>query len=263
MLCSPGAPAAREGIEMKDFDKKVVVVTGGSRGIGRSIALEFASRGATVVVTYAGNEAAAVETVKLVTERGAKGQAKRFDVADPQACATCIDEVVKEHGQIDVLVNNAGVAIDGLLMRFKDDDWDKTIDTNLKGAFALMRAASRPMMKQRGGAIINVSSIVGEMGNGGQAAYAASKAGLLGLTKAVAKELASRNIRVNAVTPGFITTDMTAGLNDELKQKMADAIPLGRIGAPEEVAKAVAFLASDAASYITGEVLKVNGGMYM
>ncbi|MBE2254382.1 MAG: 3-oxoacyl-ACP reductase FabG [Myxococcus sp.] len=248
---------------MKDFNQKVVLVTGGSRGIGRAIALEFASRGATVVITYAGNEAAAIETIKLLTDTGVKAQAKRFDVSDPAACSACIDEVMREHGRLDVLVNNAGVAIDGLLMRFKDDDWDKTLDTNLKGAFSLMRAASRPMMKARGGAIVNVSSIVGEMGNGGQAAYAASKAGLIGLTKAVAKELSSRNIRVNAVTPGFITTDMTAALNDELKAKMADAIPLGRIGNPEEVAKAVAFLASDAASYITGEVLKVNGGMYM
>lgn len=248
---------------MKDFQNKVVLVTGGSRGIGRAIAVEFAKRGADIVFTYAGNEAAATETVKACTDAGAKAQAKRFDVTDSAACSACIDEVVKEHGKLDVLVNNAGVAIDGLLMRFKDEDWDKTLDTNLKGAFALMRAASRPMMKAKGGAIVNVSSIVGEMGNAGQAAYAASKAGLLGLTKAIAKELASRNIRVNAVTPGFITTDMTAALNDELKAKMADAIPLGRIGNPEEIAKAVAFLASDAASYITGEVLKVNGGMYM
>jgi len=248
---------------MKDFENKVVLVTGGSRGIGRAIALEFAKRGANVVITFAGNEAAATETIKLCTDAGAKAQAKRFDVSDSAACSACIEEVVREHGKLDVLVNNAGVAIDGLLMRFKDDDWDKTLDTNLKGAFALMRAASRPMMKAKGGAIVNVSSIVGEMGNAGQAAYAASKAGLLGLTKAIAKELASRNIRVNAVTPGFITTDMTAGLNDELKAKMAEAIPLGRIGNPEEIAKAVAFLASDAASYITGEVLKVNGGMYM
>jgi len=248
---------------MKDFTNKVVLVTGGSRGIGRAIALEFASRGATVVITYAGNEVAAVETIKLLTDTGVKAQAKRFDVSDSAACSHFIDEVMREHGRIDVLVNNAGVAIDGLLMRFKDDDWDKTLDTNLKGAFSLMRAVSRPMMKAKGGAIVNVSSIVGEMGNGGQAAYAASKAGLIGLTKAVAKELSSRNIRVNAVTPGFITTDMTAALNAELKTKMADAIPLGRIGNPEEVAKAVAFLASDAASYITGEVLKVNGGMYM
>jgi 3-oxoacyl-[acyl-carrier protein] reductase len=174
-----------------------------------------------------------------------------------------VDALIKEHGRLDILVNNAGVAIDGLLMRLKDADWDTTLDTNLKGAFALMRAVSRPMMKQKAGAIVNVSSIVGEMGNAGQAAYAASKAGLLGLTKSVAKELASRNIRVNAVTPGFITTDMTQGLAEDLKAQMAEAIPLGRIGAPEEVAKAVAFLASDDASYVTGAVLKVNGGMYM
>jgi 3-oxoacyl-[acyl-carrier protein] reductase len=170
---------------------------------------------------------------------------------------------VKEHGKLDVLVNNAGISIDGLVMRLKDEDWDKTLDTNLKGAFALIRAVSRPMMKQRGGAIVNLTSVVGEMGNGGQAPYAASKAGLIGLTKSVAKELASRNIRVNAVSPGFIGTDMTAALPEDVKSKMLEAIPLARLGGAEEVAQAVAFLASDAASYVTGEVLKVNGGMYM
>jgi 3-oxoacyl-[acyl-carrier protein] reductase len=248
---------------MGDFSNKVALVTGGSRGIGRAVALELGKRGATVVLSYAGNEAAAAETVQAVVHAGGKAKAVRFDVADSEACSRAVDEVVKEFGRLDVLVNNAGVAIDGLLMRFKDEDWDKTIDTNLKGAFALMRAACRPMMKQKGGAIVNVSSVVGEMGNAGQAAYAASKAGLIGLTKSVARELASRNIRVNCVTPGFITTDMTAGLSAELKEKMVAAIPLSRIGNAEEVAAAVAFLASDAASYITGEVLKVNGGMYM
>ena len=248
---------------MRDFENKVVLVTGGSRGIGRAIALEFAKRGATTVISYAGNEAAATDTVKLLTDAGAKAKAVRFDVADSAACSAAVDEVMKEFGRLDVLVNNAGVAIDGLLMRFKDDDWDKTLDTNLKGAFSLMRAVSRPMMKQKGGAIVNVSSIVGETGNGGQAAYAASKAGLIGLTKSVAKELSSRNIRVNAVTPGFIDTDMTAAIPAELKEKMLGQIPLGRLGSAEEVAKTVAFLASDAASYVTGEVLKVNGGMYM
>lgn len=246
-----------------DFTGKVALVTGGSRGIGRAICLELGRRGATVVLSYAGNEAAATDTVKALVDAGAKAKAVRFDVADSEACSTAVDEVVKEFGRLDVLVNNAGVAVDGLIMRFKDEDWDRTLDTNLKGAFSLIRAASRPMMKQRAGAIVNISSIVGEMGNAGQAAYAASKAGLIGLTKSIARELASRSIRVNCVTPGFITTDMTASLNAELKAKMADSIPLGRIGNAEEVAKAVAFLASDAASYVTGEVLKVNGGMYM
>ncbi len=249
---------------MKDFANKVALVTGGSRGIGRAIALELGKRGASVVISYAGNEAAAIETVKLLTDAGSpKAKSIRFDVADSEACSAAIDDVMKDFGRLDVLVNNAGVAIDGLLMRFKDEDWDKTLDTNLKGAFSLMRAVSRPMMKQKGGAIVNVSSIVGEMGNAGQAAYSASKAGLIGLTKSVARELASRNIRVNCVTPGFITTDMTAGLTQELKDKMSSAIPLARIGNAEEVAHAVAFLASDSASYITGEVVKVNGGMYM
>jgi len=187
----------------------------------------------------------------------------RFDVADTAACAVAVDEVVKTAGRIDVLVNNAGVAIDGLAVRMKDEDWDRTLATNLKGAFALCRAAARPMMKQRSGAIVNLTSVVGEMGNVGQAAYAASKAGLIGLTKSLARELASRNIRVNAVSPGFIDTDMTAGLNAELKAKMTEAIPLGRLGSADEVARAVLFLAGDAASYVTGEVLKVNGGMYM
>jgi 3-oxoacyl-[acyl-carrier protein] reductase len=241
-----------------------VLVTGGSRGIGRACAVAFAKAGAaTVIINYAGNEAAAQESVKLCQEAGAKAEAVKFDVADTAACAAAVDSIVKMHGRLDVLVNNAGVAVDGLVMRVKDEDWDKQLDTNLKGAFALIRAASRPMMKQRGGAIINLTSIVGESGNGGQAAYSASKAGLIGLTKSVAKELASRNIRVNAVSPGFIGTDMTAGINDEMRKKMVEAIPLARLGSPEEVANAVVFLASDAAAYITGEVLKVNGGMYM
>ena len=249
---------------MSSFKDKVVLVTGGSRGIGRACAVAFAQAGAsTVVVSYAGNEAAAQETVKLLEAAGAKAEALRFDVADSAACASAVDGIVKAHGRLDVLVNNAGIAVDGLVMRVKDEDWDRQLDTNLKGAFALIRAASRPMMKQRGGAIINITSVVGEMGNGGQAAYAASKAGLIGMTKSVARELSSRNIRVNAVSPGFIGTDMTQHLNDELRQKMLEGIPLGRLGNPEEVAGAVVFLAGDAASYITGEVLKVNGGMYM
>ena len=243
-----------------DFTGKVVLVTGGSRGIGRACAVAFGKAGATVVLTYAGNEAAAAEAVKLA---GPKARSVRFDVADTAASAAAVDEVLKAHGRLDVLVNNAGIAIDGLAVRIKDDDWDRQIDTNLKGAFALCRAAARPMMKQRGGAMVNLTSVVGEMGNVGQAAYAASKAGLIGLTKSLARELASRSIRVNAVSPGFIDTDMTSGLAPELKSKMTDVIPLGRLGSADEVANTVLFLASDAASYVTGEVLKVNGGMYM
>jgi 3-oxoacyl-[acyl-carrier protein] reductase len=249
---------------MNGFKDKVVLVTGGSRGIGRACAVAFARAGAAnVVISYAGNEAAAQETLGLIQAAGAKGEALKFDVSDTAACASAVEGIAKTHGRLDVLVNNAGVAVDGLVMRMKDEDWDKQLDTNLKGAFALIRAASRPMMKQRGGAIINLTSIVGESGNGGQAAYSASKAGLIGLTKSVAKELASRNIRVNAVSPGFIDTDMTAGINEEMRKKMLEGIPLGRLGSPEDVANAVVFLASDSAAYITGEVLKVNGGMYM
>lgn len=248
---------------MSDLKDKVALVTGGSRGIGRAICVELARRGATVVLSYQGNEAAAAEAVKLCTDAGGKAKSVRFDVADTAACTRAVDEVIKEFTRLDILVNNAGVAVDGLIMRFKDEDWDRTIDTNLRGAWALCRAVCRPMMKQRSGAIINVSSIIGETGNAGQSAYAASKAGLLGLTKALAKELASRNIRVNAVTPGFINTDMTAHIPEEMRTKMLEVIPLARLGAPEEIAKAVAFLASADASYITGEVLKVNGGMYM
>jgi 3-oxoacyl-[acyl-carrier protein] reductase len=243
-----------------EFTGKVVLVTGGSRGIGRACAIAFAKAGATVVLSYAGNEAAAAEAVALA---GSNARSIKFDVADTAACAAAVDDVVRGAGRLDVLVNNAGVAIDGLAVRVKDDDWDRTLDTNLKGAFALCRAAARPMMKQRSGSIVNLTSVVGETGNVGQAAYAASKAGLIGLTKSLARELASRNIRVNAVSPGFIDTDMTAGLNAELKAKMTEGIPLGRLGSADEVARAVLFLAGDAASYVTGEVLKVNGGMYM
>jgi len=247
-------------VSLKD---KVALVTGGSRGIGRACALALAQAGAQVAITYAGNEAAAQETVAAIEKAGGKARAFKSDVADTKACADVVEAVVKELGRLDVLVNNAGVAIDGLVMRVKDEDWDRTLDTNLKGAFALIRAASRPMMKQRGGSIVNLTSVVGEMGNGGQSAYAASKAGLIGLTKSVARELASRNIRCNAVSPRFIDTDMTAKIPPDTRVKMVEGIPLARLGAAEDVANAVTFLASDLAGYITGEVLKVNGGMYM
>ena len=248
---------------MNDFKEKVVLVTGGSRGIGRACVLAFAKRGAQVVFSYAGNEQAANETVAQARELGAEVQAIRFDVADPEACAAAVDGVLKSHGRLDVLVNNAGISIDGLVMRFKDADFDRVIDTNLKGAWTLCRAVSRPMMKQKGGVIINLTSVVGEMGNAGQSVYAASKAGLIGVTKALARELASRNIRVNAVSPGFIGTDMTEALPEDTKARMMEAIPLGRLGSGEDVAQSVLFLASDAAGYVTGEVLRVNGGMYM
>jgi len=243
-----------------DFSQKVVFITGGSRGIGRACAIAFANLGAQVVFGYAGNEAAASETLALLQ---ARGKAIRFDIADTASCAKAVETVIAEFGRLDVLVNNAGIAVDGLVVRTKDEDWDKQLDVNLKGAFALIRAAARPMIKQRGGAIVNLTSVVGETGNAGQVAYSASKAGLIGLTKSVARELASRNIRVNAVSPGLIETDMTSRLSAETRAKMIEEIPLSRLGVAAEIANAVVFLASDEASYITGEVLRVNGGMYM
>jgi 3-oxoacyl-[acyl-carrier protein] reductase len=249
---------------MYDFKGKTALVTGASRGIGRAIAVALARGGANVALNYAGNEGAAKEALALAEQAGA-GRARlyRFDVADSAACAEAVDHVVGELGGLHVLVNNAGIAVDQLVMRLKDEDWRRQLDVNLTGAFHLIRAATRPMMKARGGSIVNLTSVVGEMGNAGQAAYSATKAGLVGLTKSVARELASRNIRVNAVSPGFIDTDMTAALPEAARQKMAEMIPLGRLGSAEDVAHAVAWLCSDQASYVTGEVLRVNGGMYM
>ncbi|MBK9517624.1 MAG: 3-oxoacyl-[acyl-carrier-protein] reductase [Anaeromyxobacter sp.] len=249
---------------MFDFKGKVALVTGASRGIGRAIAVELARGGASVALNYAGNEAAAAEALALVLAAGApQARLYRFDVADPAACSAAVEAVVADLGGLHVLVNNAGIAVDQLLMRLKDEDWQRQLDVNLTGAFNLTRAVTRPMMKAKGGAIVNLSSVVGEMGNAGQSAYAATKAGLIGFTKSVARELASRNVRCNAVTPGFIDTDMTAALPDATKQKMKEGIPLGRLGSAEDVARAVCYLASDQAGYVTGEVLKVNGGMYM
>ena len=241
---------------------KVVLVTGGSRGIGQACALAFAREGAMVVINYAGNEEAAQKTLAEIEKLGAKGKALKFDVSSAQACQEAIDGIVKDLGKLDVLVNNAGIAIDGLVMRVSEEDFDRQLDVNLKGAFLLTKSVTRPMMKARKGAIINLTSIVGESGNAGQAAYASSKAALIGLTKSVAKELASRSIRVNAVSPGFIETDMTSGIPAEARTKMLESIPLARLGKSDEIADAVLWLASDRSSYVTGQVIRVNGGMY-
>ncbi len=249
---------------MFDFQGKVALVTGASRGIGRAVAVTLAKGGASVALNYAGNEAAAAEALKLVQEAGApRAELFKFDVADPAACAAAVEQIAGAWGGLHVLVNNAGIALDQLVMRIKDEDWSRQLQVNLTGAFNLTRAVARPMMKQRGGAIVNLTSVVGEMGNAGQAAYAATKAGLIGLTKAVARELASRGVRVNAVAPGYVDTDMTHALPEAARTKLQEMIPLARIGSAQDVADAVAFLASDRASYVTGEVLRVNGGMYM
>jgi len=243
---------------------KVALVTGGSRGIGRAIALRLAGEGAFVVIncTARGVDKAA-EVLNEIKARGGDGEVKPFSVSDSAAVDKAMDEVIKARGGIHILVNNAGVARDALIMRAKDEEWDETLNTNLKGCFNCSRAVTRPMMKAREGSIINISSIVGEMGNAGQAIYAASKAGMLGLTKSMAKELASRNVRVNAVTPGFITTEMTAELPQTAKDEMLKAIPMGAMGTPEQVADAVLWLASSESSYVTGQVIGVNGGMLM
>ena len=247
-------------LQLKD---KSVLVTGGSRGIGQACALAFAKEGCKVAISYQGNEEAAQKTLAELTKLGVQAKALKFDVADFGACAKAIEDVIAAFGKLDVLVNNAGIAKDGLVMRASEEDWDRSLDVNLKGAFALTKAASRPMMKAKGGSIINLTSIVGEMGNAGQAVYASSKAGLIGLTKSVARELASRNIRVNAVSPGFIDTDMTSAIPEAARTKMLEAIPLSRLGTSQEISDAVLFLASDRSAYITGQVLRVNGGMYI
>ena len=248
---------------MMKFAGKTAVVTGGSRGLGRAVCLELAKGGANVVLCYAGNEAAAKETTAACEALGAKALAVQCNVAKADEVKALMDEAVKTFGRIDILVNNAGITRDGLLMMMKEEDFDAVIAANLKGTFLCMKAVSRIMMKQRYGRIVNLSSVVGLRGNAGQANYAASKAGVVGMTKSLAKELASRGVTVNAVAPGFIATDMTAAMTDAAKEATLASIPLQRLGAPEDVAHAVAFLASDEAAYVTGQVLCVDGGMAM
>lgn len=248
---------------MGSMSGKTAVVTGGSRGIGRAICLELARRGANVVFSYAGNTAAAEKTLEELKALGVEARAIQGNVADPAAAKTLVDTAVKELGGIHILVNNAGITRDGLAMAMKESDFDAVIETNLKGAFLCMKAAIRPMMKARYGRIVNMSSVVALRGNPGQVNYCASKAGLIGMTKSLAKEMGARGITVNAVAPGYISTDMTAALPDAARQAMLSTIPVGRAGNPEDVAAAVAFLASEEAGYITGQVLSVDGGMGM
>jgi 3-oxoacyl-[acyl-carrier protein] reductase len=248
---------------MFDLSGKVAVVTGGSRGIGRAIAVTLADRGAHVAVGYLSQEAMAREVAEEIKAAGGAAEIFHCDVADTKATESAITDLGKRHGRLDVLVANAGISIDALLLRLKEEDFDRTLAINLKGAVFAARAALKSMMRARSGRVIFLSSVVGESGNPGQLAYAASKAGLLGAARTLAREYASRGITVNAVTPGFIDTDMTSELTDEQRHSMLDGVPLGRAGTAAEVAAAVAFLASDEAAYITGHALRVNGGMHM
>lgn len=241
---------------------KVAIVTGASRGIGRAIALALASQGAKVVASARNAEALAKLTAEIKSQ-GGDALAVVGDVAVEDDANNLVKQAVEAYGQVDIFINNAGITRDGLLLRMKTADWDAVLDTNLKGAFLCTRAVAKVMSKQRSGRIINISSVVGEMGNAGQANYCASKAGLLGLTKSVARELARRNVTVNAITPGFITTEMTEDMTEKAQEAMTEQIPLGRPGSAEDVANAVIFLASEQSAYITGQVLGVNGGMYM
>ena len=245
------------------LDGKTALVTGASRGIGRAVALRLAEEGARVAVNYAGNVKAAEEVKAAIEAAGGTAMLCRADIADSAAVEAMVDSVVKAFGAIDILVNNAGITRDTLLMRMKNEDFEKVLDTNLKGVFYCTKAVSKLMMKKRAGRIVNMASVVGLVGNAGQTNYAAAKAGVIGFSKSAAKELASRGITVNVVAPGFIGTDMTAGLSEAVKEKALADIPLGKMGEPKDVANAVLFLASDQASYITGQVVNVDGGMVM
>lgn len=242
---------------------KIAVVTGGSRGIGRAICQRLAALGATVIVNYVSNPAAAEETVQSITGLGGNAEAVQFNVASGLEIDAAFKKIIDLHGRVDILVNNAGITRDGLLMKMKDEQWDEVLNTNLKGVFLCTKAVSRAMMKQRWGRIINITSVVGFAGNAGQANYAAAKAGIIGFTKSMAKELASRGITVNGVAPGYIVTDMTRDLSEEVTNTIKGEIPMGVLGEAEDIAGAVAYLASDDARYVTGQFIHVNGGMFM
>ena len=246
---------------MKEFEGKTAIVTGGSRGIGRAVAERLAEGGANVLITCAGNTAAAEEVTKLLQEKGVKAAYIQADAADPESAAKILTAAAELGTTIDILVNNAGITRDNLLMRMKDEEFDRVIDTNLKGVFSMLRAVAKPMMKQRYGRIVNISSVVGVYGNAGQVNYAAAKAGVIGMTKSVAKELGSRGITCNAVAPGFIHTPMTDKLTDEQKAAMLSRIAMKRYGEPEEIASVVSFLASEDSSYVTGQVIEIAGGL--
>jgi 3-oxoacyl-[acyl-carrier protein] reductase len=248
---------------MFKLDGKVALVTGGSRGIGRACCEALAEHGATVVVNYVKGEDAARDVAETITKAGGKAEIQGFDIGDPKACETAIDDITKRHGRLDVLVANAGISIDGLLLRMKDDDLDRLFQVNVKGSLACARSSVKSMMRAKTGRIIFMSSVVAEMGNVGQTAYAASKAALIGAAKSIGREYASRNITVNVVTPGFIDTDMTSKMTDAMKEQLVKVVPLGRTGTAREIAAACVYLASDEAAYVTGQVLRVNGGMYV
>ena len=245
------------------LDGKIALVTGGSRGIGRAVAIELAKEGAAVAINYAGNKAAAEEVQSIITQIGGKAMIIQADVSDEKSAMQMVEEVIAQLGGIDILVNNAGITRDGLFIRMKEEDWNAVINTNLTGIFNCTKVAAKYMMKKRSGRIINMSSVSGIMGNAGQTNYAAAKAGVIGFTKSLAREMASRGITVNAVAPGFIATDMTAAMPEKAQEHVLTSIPLGKMGKPEDIANAVLFLASDKASYITGQVIHVDGGMVM
>jgi 3-oxoacyl-[acyl-carrier protein] reductase len=242
---------------------KVALVTGSARGIGKIIVERFAAEGAVVVLSDVTNEAAAAETLAAIVGAGGKGMLEMFDVGDGAQVDAAVQRILAEQGRIDILVNNAGITRDNLLMRLSEEDFDAVLRTNLKGTFLLTKAVSRHMMKQRSGRIVNLSSVVGQMGNAGQSNYSAAKAGIIGFTKSMARELASRSVTVNAIAPGFIMTPMTAALPENVQKGFLDQIPMGKFGTPEDVAELTVYLASDGASYVTGQVIGINGGLYM